>query len=401
MTAMYQINEQSTLKSFALFDLGFRPFFSGAGIFSVISMLLWFLMYVYKLPILGAQVNPILWHAHEMIFGYTMAVIAGFLLTAVRNWTGVTTYSGSWLVATLACWVVARLAWYLPMDASLQLAAIADLVFMVLLVVGISLPVIQSRQWMQFGIIAKVTTLLIANMLFYMGALGYLEQGERWGIYIGLYLILALIFVMVRRVLPFFIEKGVDESFKPRNSRWLDMATLVLFVIWAILDIFMSLSPLLVAVSVGLFLLHLWRLVGWYTPGIWQKPLLWSVYVAYGFLTTGFLLKAFSSLHWLPPSVSLHAFTVGGIGLMTLGMMSRVSLGHTGRNVFEPPEVLTLLFSIMVFDVLFRVAIPLVDATHYSQWIGRSQLLWVLSFAIFSLAYVPMLCRPRIDGRLG
>lgn len=367
----------------------------------MISMLLWFLMYVYKLPILGAQVNPVLWHAHEMIFGYTMAVIAGFLLTAVRNWTGVTTYSGSWLIATLACWVVGRLAWYLPMDASLQLAAIADLVFMVLLVVGISLPVIQSRQWMQFGIIVKVTTLLIANLLFYMGALGYLEQGERWGIYIGLYLILALIFVMVRRVLPFFIEKGVDESFKPRNYRWLDMTSLVLFVIWAILDIFTSLSPLLVAVSLGLFLLHLWRLIGWHTPGIWQKPLLWSIYVAYGFLTTGFLLKAFSSLHWLSPFVSLHAFTVGGIGLMTLSMMSRVSLGHTGRNVFEPPEVLTLLFSIMVFDLLFRVAMPLVDTTHYSQWIGRSQLLWVLGFVIFSLAYVPMLIRPRVDGRNG
>ena len=135
---------------FALFELGFRPFFLAAGIFAVVSMLLWMLMYQFSVSLpVGGSLSPVTWHAHEMIYGYAMAVIAGFLLTAVSNWTGIRTWHGAPLVTLLACWVVARLAWILPLANSLPLAATADLLFMGGLMVGVSLPVIRVRQWKQ------------------------------------------------------------------------------------------------------------------------------------------------------------------------------------------------------------------------------------------------------------
>ena len=397
-----QVEEMPDSRYFALFELGFRPFFLAAGIFAVVSMLLWMLMYQFSVSLpVGGSLSPVTWHAHEMIYGYAMAVVAGFLLTAVSNWTGIRTWHGAPLVTLLACWVVARLAWILPLANSLPLAATADLLFMCGLMVGVSLPVIRVRQWKQLGILSKLGLMAIASGLFYAGALGFLKPGIRWGLYAGLYLVLALIFVMARRVLPFFIERGVGEDFIPRNRSWLDMASLMLFLVWATLDVFTQ-QPMLVAwLSLGLMALHAVRLFDWHTPGIWTRPLLWSLYLAYGFLAFGFLLKALSIWLGLSPYLPLHAFAVGGIGLMTVGMMSRVALGHTGRNVFEPPRIVAPLFAAVVLAMLARVVLPLVDNGHYTLWIGISQIAWMAGFAIFSVVYIPLLMRPRIDGRPG
>lgn len=396
-----QIEEAYASRRLALFELGFRPFFSAAGIFAVISMLLWMLMYQASVPLTLAGLEPVTWHAHEMIYGYAMAVIAGFLLTAVSNWTGIRTWRGMPLATLLVFWLVARLAWILPLTYSLPLAAAADLLFMCGLLLGVSLPVMRVRQWKQLGILSKLGLMALANGLFYAGALGLLDQGIRWGLYAGLYLVLALIFVMARRVLPFFIERGVGEAFVPRNRAWLDRASLVLFLVWAVLDVFAH-QPVLVAwLSLGLVVLHTVRLVDWHTPGIWQRPLLWSLYLAYAFLVFGFLLKSPSIWLGLSPYLPLHAFAVGGVGLMTAGMMSRVALGHTGRNVFEPPRIIAFLCVAVVLAMLARVVLPLVDGSHYTLWVGLSQVAWMAGFAMFSIVYIPQLMRPRIDGRPG
>jgi uncharacterized protein involved in response to NO len=397
-----QIEERSARPRFALFELGFRPFFSMAGIFAVFGMLVWMLIYLFSVSWPLAGLDPVTWHAHEMIYGYAMAVVAGFLLTAVSNWTGIRTWHGVPLAVLLACWFVARAAWMLPYAGSLPLAATADMLFMLGLVIGVSLPVIRARQWKQLGIVSKLGLMVLANGLFYAGALGLMEQGIYWGLYLGLYLLLGLIFVMARRVLPFFIERGVKEDFKLRERQWLDVASLVLFFSWAVIDILTHQSSSLLAwLSLGLAALHVQRLIDWHTPGIWQQPLLWSLYLAYAFLVSGFLLKAFSIWLGLSPYPSLHAFTVGGIGLMTVGMMSRVTLGHTGRNVFEPPRVVAFLFAAVVLAMFARVVLPLIDGGHYILWIGISQVAWIAGFAMFSMLYVPYLVRPRIDGRPG
>lgn len=381
----------------AVFELGFRPFFSAAGLFAIIATLIWMALYVFsaQLPLATA---PMFWHAHEMIYGYVMAVVAGFLLTAVVNWTGVPSLSGTPLAMLLLLWLAGRIAFFLPIDRALPLAAIADFFFTAGLIIAVSHPIIKSRQWKQLGIVSKLLLMLVANGMFYAGMLGYLEQGVRWGLYSGLYLILALIFVMARRVIPFFVERGVADSFSPRNRTWLDIASLVLFTGWAALDVFTRQSAVIAWLSAALFAIHVLRMRDWYTPGIWKVPLLWSLYVAYGFLAVGFLLKALSIWQTVSPQLAVHAFAFGGIGLMTISMMSRVALGHTGRDVSRPPALVGPIFALLIAGAVFRVLVPAAVDAHYTLWVAVAQVLWVAAFATFCAVYIPMMIKPRVDS---
>nr|WP_078461940.1 NnrS family protein [Solemya velum gill symbiont] len=335
-----------------------------------------------------------------MIFGYAMAVVAGFLLTAVSNWTSVPTWKGWRLALLVSLWVVARVALLLPIENALLLAAVADLLFGIGLIVGVSLPVLRVKMWKQAGILVKLVLMFVANLLFYAGALDYMELSTHIGLY-GIYMILALLFMMMRRVLPFFIERGAGDGFKPRNRKWLDISSIVLFALWVLADLFMNSRELLAGFSLLLFVLHLVRLRDWHTPAIWKDPLLWSLYTAYIALAIAFLLKALSAWSLLSPSLALHAFAVGGIGVMTLGMMSRVTLGYTGRDIFTPPRGVVIVFILLLLGFLFRVVMPIVAARDYMLWIGVSQVLWMASFAGFSIIYLPQLVRARIDGRPG
>lgn len=399
---MLQIEERSAPPpSFALFELGFRPFFSAAGLFAVLSIAAWMAIYVFSASWIPPEPGGMLWHGHEMVFGYAMAVVAGFLLTAVGNWTGIPGLRGTLLAGLLVAWGTARVALILPMASAPVIAAAADGVFMLGLIVAVTRPVVQVRQWKQLGIITKLLLLLLCNAAYYAGVLGYLDNGGAWGLYAGLYLILALVFAMARRVVPFFIERGVGETFQARNRAWVDIGSMVLFLAWAVIDVFFPQQSLVGWLSVVLFGIHVVRMRDWYTPGIWKAPLLWSLYLGYGSLVLGFLLKALSVWWSVAPTLALHAFAVGGVGLITLGMMSRVSLGHTGRSVLEPPSALTPMFTLLALAALVRVFAPIVDAAGYVVWIGISQSLWMGAFGLFCVVYLPILARPRAHGAPG
>ena len=396
-------DRQPPPKPFALFELGFRPFFLLAGLFAVIAMGLWFLVYRGYWPGIGALSREgMSWHGHEMIYGYALAVVAGFLLTAVRNWTGVDTARG-WRLASIAlCWALGRIAFLAPGEAGLWLAALGDGLFLVLFTAALLRPIARVRQWKQLGILSKLVLLLFADALYYAGVFGYLSDGVQWGLFSGLYLILALIFVMARRVIPFFIERGVDEEIELTNWLWLDIASLALFLAWAVVDVFFpGQHDLLGMLSLALVALHGTRLVQWHAIGIWRKPLLWSLYLGYAWLVLGFALTALSAWGGLSAFLALHAFAVGGIGLTTLGMMSRVALGHTGRNVFEPPALLGPLFALLSLAALARVFAPILMPGAYRFWIVVAQWLWMSAFAGFVFHYLPVLIRPRVDGRPG
>jgi uncharacterized protein involved in response to NO len=385
----------------AIFALGFRPFFLGGSVFAIITMLLWIGVWRYSLPLNFSVVSPSLWHAHELIYGYTVAVIAGFLLTAVRNWTGMSTPTGVGLAALFLCWALARIAFFFG-DVYLRVAALFDLCFFVALIVSVALPIVAARQWRQLAILSKLVLLGAGNALFYSGALGFTEGGVRWGVYAGLYLIIGLILVMGRRVIPSFIETGVGYSVVLKNRRWLDLASMALFMLFFVVEVFTSSQWLGAWLAVALFSLHAVRAVGWHTPGIWRKPLLWSLYCAYLFIVSGFALHAlgvFSSA--VSPVLAVHAFAVGGGGLMTISMMSRVSLGHTGRNVHAAPGMLSSVFVLLVIAFTARVLLPAVDMQHYLLWLLLAALAWVLGFTMFVLIFLPVLVRPRVDGRRG
>jgi uncharacterized protein involved in response to NO len=243
--------------------------------------------------------------------------------------------------------------------------------------------------------------LLISNLLFYLGALGLVADGVRWGLYSGLYMLIALVLVMGRRVIPFFIEKGTDSDVIVRNWKWLDITSLVLLLLLWVIDVFSEYRFIVSLIAALLFIVHVIRMIGWYTSAIWNKPLLWVLYLAYLSIVTGFLLKSLEYWLVISPFLSVHAFAYGGIGVMTLGMMSRVTLGHTGRNVSEPPAVLFWCFVLLLAGAVVRVVFPLFNNGLYVYWIGLSQILWIASFVVFLVVYTPMLVTPRIDGRDG
>ena len=385
---------------FALFNLGFRPFFLFAALFAIISMGVWGSVYfgVYRLNSL--QIAPQQWHAHEMLFGYAMAVIAGFLLTAVRNWTNIPTLTGVKLALLFTLWLAARVLMLVAPNQVLPIL-ILDVGFNLALAVALTIPIVQAKQLKQLSVISKVVLLGLANACFYLGVLGQIEEGVRWGLYSGLYLILSLIFVMARRVVPFFIERGVGYPLQLVNRPWVDYSSLVLMLLFLLVDVFTGLDTLAAVLAAALFVVHSVRLRDWYSPGVWKRPLLWVLFLGYAAAVLGFLLKALSVVLPLSPYLAVHAFAVGGVGLMTVGMMARVILGHTGRDIQQAPRWLALVFVALMVSLLARVALPMLVPAWTLEWMVVAQAAWLYAFAVFLWIYAPMLLRPRVDGQPG
>jgi uncharacterized protein involved in response to NO len=389
-----------TIPSFALFNLGFRPFFLLAGVFSLISIFIWGGVYVYGWPAPRLPFSPMHWHAHEMIFGYGMAVVAGFLLTAVRNWTHLNTLKGYPLAGLATLWLAARLAgWLIP--GQVLPMALLDLVFDLWFFVAILRPILRAKQHQQIGIASKIVLLMLANLCFYLGVSDVIEQGIVWGLYSGLYVLLALVFTMVRRVMPMFIERGVGYPVTLKNRAWIDRSGIYVFVLFVIADVFWRNVPATAVLAGLLFAIHTMRLVGWYTTGIWKKPLLWVLYAGYGGATFGFLLKALAPFTSLSPSLALHAFALGGIGMITAGMMARISLGHTGRDIQQHSWLLAPAFMSLFAAYVARVLLPMIAPVQYLSWLAIAQAAWLIAFALFVWVYAPILIKPRADGKPG
>jgi len=384
----------------ALLNLGFRPFFLGAAVFAVLSIAAWTAVYLLSVSPPIRTISVFQWHAHEMIYGYSLAVIAGFLLTAVKNWTGVQTAHGGSLLALFGLWAAARVCMLFGTTLILA-AALLDLMFIVSLGVAVAWPIVRARQWRQSGVLAKLLMLGAGSACFYLGALGYLDTGVHWGTYGGLYLVIGLVLTIGRRVIPFFIERGVGYPVVLFNSRWIDISSLVLFLALFVVELFVANKAAVPWLAAVLFVVNAVRLMGWHTTGIWRNPLLWSLYMAYAFIVAGFGLLALSGFTNISKFVAVHAFAYGGIGLVTMSMMTRVSLGHTGRNINEPPRLARYALLTLVTGAVLRVAGPAVLPAYYLVWIGASQLLWLVAFALLAVMLFPILSSPRVDGRFG
>jgi uncharacterized protein involved in response to NO len=394
-------NNKQVSEKYAFLHLGFRPFFIGATGFAFLSTLLWMGIYGLGWTLQLKHFAPITWHAHEMVFGYSTAVIAGFLLTAEKNWTGIQTLSGYPLLSLFLIWIAARLLPFFNGIVSIELVALMDNLFIIFLSFAVAGPLLKVRQWRNIGMVVILLLLLASNVVFYLGLLGIFSNGISTGLYSGLYLILTLVFIMGRRVIPFFIERGVGYPVKLINWKWIDVSSLVIFLLFWIADLITVSSTLAAVLAALLFFIHGIRLFGWHTSGIWKKPLLWILYLGYGWIVLGFALKAVGVVYAISPYLAVHAFAFGGIGMMTLGMMARVSLGHTGRNVHDPPRILNVIFMTLFCGALVRIIFPLFDSSLYASWVALSQILWMGAFGMFLFICFPILIYPRIDGRFG
>jgi uncharacterized protein involved in response to NO len=382
------------------FMRGFRPFFLGAVLIAIIGMSQWMAAYLFQWPVPLEGVSVFQWHAHEMIFGYSMAVIAGFLLTAAQNWTDEKTATGALLAGLVLLWALARI---LMMNGTrfLLLAACADMLFMLGLMITVARPILKVRQKRQAPVLLILSALTAANGVFYLGALGSHANGAWLGVYAGLYLVLGMVLFMGRRVIPFFTERGVEPPVKMKNARWNDIATYILYPLFMISELAAPYAWTGAVLAGLLFILNSFRVSGWHTLAIWQKPLLWGLFAAFMMINLGFLLRGLMPVTAVPAYLHIHAFALGGIGIVTISMMARVILGHTGRNVQEPPPVMSLLLVGISVSTIFRLFFPLLDPSHYSWWVAIAGGLWIASFCVFAFTFFPMLVAPRVDGKPG
>lgn len=386
---------------FALFNLGFRPFFLLAAAFAALSIGLWVWKYVTSSAPALTTVSASQWHAHEMLYGFAFAVIAGFLLTAVKNWTGIQTLHGRPLLGLVACWALARVVMQFA-PSQVALAALFDGVFNLWLLIAVAWPIIRVKQWRQLGVLSKIVLLSLGNMAFYAQATGWTTQGAHAAIWMGLLLNVSLIMVISRRILPMFIERGVKEEVTLKNALWIDrllmvgLAALLLNILTMNTDTLNIVLGLTIAISAG------FRLWLWHTPGIWQVPLLWSFYCGLWLINLGFLLYAMS---FVVPDISvilaIHCWAIGGIGVITLAMMARVSLGHTGRNIHQPPRSVVWIFGLVIFATLSRVLLPIIFPELYRLSVMLAASGWIVAFTLFTIIYWPILSKPRINGSPG
>lgn len=383
-------------KGFALFALGFRPLFLGAGLSAVLLMALWLVLFRDGAQF-GLPYPPVLWHAHEMIFGFSGAVIAGFLLTAVQNWTQIRTVHGAPLVVLSALWLVARFMPFIP-GVPKQLAALPDVLFFPAVMIAIARPIVRIRQVRNYAFPLMLAMLTAANVLVQGEMLGWMRGTARLGITLAVYMIVLMIVVMGGRVIPSFTDNKLrTQARRWKAVEWLAPASTLAVLAAALADPLAPLTGLLAALAA---LVHGVRLAGWHTRKLWSVPLLWVLHLGYCWIVLGFALVTLSTVGWVATSLALHAFTVGAIGTLTLGMMARVSLGHTGR-MLEPARIISVAFALIGLAALVRVAGPLAFPQAYGATIALSGSLWILAFGVFALVYLPVLIRPRVDGKEG
>ncbi|BCN93164.1 hypothetical protein THMIRHAM_09490 [Thiomicrorhabdus immobilis] len=379
------------------FDRAFRAFFLGGSLFAALSMLVWWLNYPLAITAFSG-VDAMYWHAHEMVFGYALATISGFLLTAVMNWTGLNSASGKALASLFVLWFVARVGFLINLP--LAFIALLDIGFTLGLFLHFFIPIYKTKQWKQIGLSVKFLLLIVANGLFYAGALGFFQQGVYWGVIGGLFLVLAINLTMMRRLIPFFTEKALGLPEKD-NVKWIDGLAIGGFLA---LMCAAALAPnhwITSMVAFPLALIHFLRWYKWHHPKVWKIALLWPLYVSYAFMILGMLLYGFVGLKMLSESLAIHALAAGGIGLLCSSIMARISLGHTHRNVFEPPKWLVPVFFILTVTALVRVVLPMVDSAHYLLWMQLSQWGWISAFTLLSIIYWPILTKPSPPKQTG
>jgi uncharacterized protein involved in response to NO len=251
------------------------------------------------------------------------------------------------------------------------------------------------------AILSKLTLMLLGNLLFYLSALGLIDDITPLTLYGAVYLVIALILTIARRVFPFFIQNGVDYPVTLASPRWIDLSSLFGLLAFLINELFLHLDLLRWALATLLAAVTTVRVGCWYTPGIWRYPLLWGLFAGLVSIDLGFILFALQALLPIPDSLALHAFALGGIGLITLAMMARVSVGHTGRDLRKPPRVVGPALILLGLGVLLRCIAPIFAFDYYPHWVAAAGLCWITAFLLFWFSYLSIWTQPRVDGKPG
>ncbi|MCF7981603.1 MAG: NnrS family protein [Pseudomonadales bacterium] len=385
-----------------LFRLAFRPLFLGGTLFSIIVIAWW--SYFWLNPSNWHPYGgPIWWHGHEMLFGFGVAIVVGFLLTAVQTWTGVIGIRGKPLIGLAASWLLGRLLLAFGADLPYWLVMVGDLLFLILSTIAMAYPVLRARQWRNLMFVPILALLALLNGVSHWGVVTEQPLVAQTSLHGAIMMFVLIISILGGRVIPFFTANGAGVERKA-PVQWLEITSLtsiILLVSIAFIGFNRVPNTLLVLLSAIATVTNGWRFSRWGGQHCAKIPLLWSLHLAYAFIPLGFIaLTLYGAGYMKNLSAALHCFTAGAMGGMILAMISRVTLGHTGRPL-KPPALISLAYVFVLSGALVRVIFPGWFPETSGWAIGTAGVLWILGYGIYCYYYAPMLVTTRADGRPG
>lgn len=391
--SLLQLQEpaEQTSKPPIFFSIGFRPFFAVSSLVGAALMILWVFAYrgQYQLP----QAEIFSWHAHEMIYAYAIGIIAGFLLTAVRNWTGLETAQGPLLMGLVVLWFLPRplMLWLEPS----LLLSLLDLAFIPCLIIAIATPIIKSRNWRNLIFAPILMAFFACNVLYHLAIHKQINLYPSQAMLFALELVLMMITIIGARVMPMFTRNGTQGAVQAKTfaiQPWLLLGIGISQLILSRL-IDSAIIQATVASIFALVILHAW--IGWQGRALWNKPILWVLHIGYLGLACTYFAKAASALSMLPVSFWIHCAAVMCIGLMTIGFIGRVSLGHSGRAL-NGSRLMLSSYILMILAAILRLSASLYP--NPALW-DAAALCWSGALLCFAIEFIPYLSRPRADAK--
>lgn len=379
---------------FALWALGFRPFYLLASVFAALSIGLWGLQFA---GLLSAPYLPApIWHAHEMLFGFALAVIVGFLFTAGSNWSNRPTPTGGLLIALVLLWLAGRVLVLTPFGWA---AALVNAAFPLAAAVALAVPFIAAGVRRNYFFIGLLALLGLAALAVHLDRLGVLALPGWLGIQLALDVVLFIVAVMGGRVIPMFTNNGIPGAGATRHP-WVDKAALGSLLALLAAAVLRLPAPAIAALAGFACAAHLVRWWMWKPWKTLRTPLVWVLHAAYAWIPLHLALRAGAELGWLAASAAVHALTVGVVGVMIIGMMTRTARGHTGRPL-KADGWDVACYLLVLGAALLRVLVPLLAAAWTWHSILLSAALWSAGFGLFALRYWTPLTRARLDGKPG
>lgn len=386
-----------------LWRLAFRPFFLLGASFSLLAMLAWGAFW-HGQVLLQPHGGMFWWHQHEMLFGFVAAIAVGFLLTAVQNWTGQPGLRGWPLLALVGLWLLGRILMAFPLGLAPYPLMLVDVAFLPLVAGVLARPIIKQRQWRNLIFVPVLLALALANATLHQALILGDNGLLRGASYLAVLLIVMLMVVLGGRVIPFFTSRRLQrpQATRPAWLERLSIGSVVAMVIAQLCGLIGIGLPapawaLLASVAAVANTVRLLRWEGWLS---WHEPLLWGLHISYAFICVGLAMWALASLGFIASTMALHTLTVGGMATMILAMMSRVSLGHTGRAIVTLPGI-GIALALMVLATILRALVPALwpQASHWT--LSFAILFWCLAFAFYLFRYSHVLLQRRVDNADG
>lgn len=378
-----------------VFRLGFRPFYLGAAVFGMLAVPLWIALLLGRVS-MQLPIAPVLWHAHEMLFGFAVAVIVGFLLTAGKAWTGLATPRGGLLAALALLWLAARIAAVL---APYVVYAVLDLLLLPLVAAILVELLLRAGNRRNLPLAVILVLLSLANLAFHLAVVGVVDLPPVRALHAGLALIVMIECVMAGRVIPGFTMSALPGTKLPVR-RGLETGTLATTALALALWVLLPPGPVTAAAFIAAAALHGLRLAQWKSLRTRGRPILWILHAAYLWFPIGFALLALAQVGLVSASAGVHALAVGATGGLIIGMITRTARGHTGRPLkASRPEVLAYL--LVMGAAVLRVLLPLVAPQHLVLSLVLAAIAWSVAFGLYLFVFTPWLVSTRLDGKDG